>query len=113
MKGDRFFEVLADGETGLLVFRKVILSGIVAYKDENEALKNMAYLPEYKYYFYSPQKGYTQVRISLPGLLDKFDKPVQRPVKKLLRKNKIKITGEESFVVAWKAVEKEGYKINF
>lgn len=113
MKGDRFFEVLSSGETALLAYRKVNLNTTSAYHDEHGILKNMAYGPDYQFYFYSPEKGYTLVRINRGSLLSKFDKTVQKPIKKLLRKSKIKIESEYTFVQAWKVIEKEGYKVVF
>lgn len=113
MEGDRFFEVLSKGNPDLLVYRKVDLRTSSAYYDEGGVLKNMTYDSAYQYYFYSPVKGYAYVRINQGGFLAKFDKASQKQIKKLLRKNKIKITGEESFINAWKVVEKEGYEIAF
>lgn len=112
-KSDRYFEVLSDGETSLLAFRKVSLDTSTPYKENSEVLKNMVYNLNYSFYFYSPEKGYLSVRMNQLALLSKFDKLSQKQIKKLLRKNKIRITGEESFVTAWKIVEKEGYKVVF
>ena len=112
-KSNRFFEVLSSGEISLLAFRKVLLKTTSAYHDNKGILKNMIYDPSYQFYFYTPPKSYTSVRITLPSLLSKFDKTLQKPIKKLLRKNKIKIQDEYSFVQAWKAIEKEGYKVIF
>lgn len=113
MKGDRFFEVLSEGETDLLAYRRVSLVTSSIYKDESGFLKNMVYDNDYQFYFYSPEKGYTSVRMNMGALLSKFGKESQKPIKKLLRKNKIRISGEESFISAWKVVEKEGYKMVF
>ena len=113
MKGDRFFEILSSGETTLLAFRKVGLTTTPAYHDISGVLKNMAYDLNYQFYFYSPEKGYTLVRINQNSLLAKFEKVSQRPIKKLLRKNRIKINGESGFIQAWKTIEKEGYKVIF
>ena len=112
-KSYRFFEVLSSGEISLLAYRKVILNTTSAYHDNNGNLKNMAYDTSYQFYFYSPEKGYTLVRMNLASLLSKFDKTQQTPIKKLLRKNKIRIQDQYSFIQAWKAIEKEGYKIIF
>lgn len=113
MKGDRYFEILSSGEISLLAYRKVGLNTTPAYHDVSGILKNMVYDLNYQFYFYSQEKGYSLVRISQSGLLAKFDKTQQRPIKKLLRKNRIKIDGENSFILAWKAIEKEGYKVLF
>lgn len=112
-KSYRFFEVLSSGEISLLAYLKVILNTTSAYHDDNGNLKNMAYDHNYQFYFYAPEKGYTLVRMNLASLLSKFDKTEQKPIKKLLRKNKIRIQDEYSFIQAWKAIEKEGYKIIF
>jgi hypothetical protein len=76
-------------------------------------MKNMIYTPSYAYYFYDPEKGYTSVRMNKMALLSKFDKISQKAIKKLLRKNRIKVNDEESFTYAWKTIEKEGYKVVF
>ena len=109
----RLFEVLSSGETSLLAYRKVTLNSSSPYHDKYGTLKNMVYEPNYQFYFYSPEKGYSLVRPSLSGLLSKFDKKLQKPIKKLLRKNRIRIEKESNFVEAWKAIEKEGYKVIF
>lgn len=113
IKGDRYFEVLADGETDLLAYRNVELTSTSPYKDESGTLKNMIYTNEYQFYFYSPENGYTLVRLNNNALLSKFKESDQKPIKKILRKSKVRVTGEESLVLAWKIIEKEGFKINF
>lgn len=112
-KGNRFFEVLADGETKLLAYRKVSLETTQAYKEDKGILKNMIYSSDYSYYFYSPHKGYTSVRMNKMSLLSKFDKVSQKAIKKLLRKIRIRVFDEQSFTLAWKSIEKEGYKVVF
>jgi hypothetical protein len=112
-KSYRFFEILSGGETSLLAYRRVILDTTSPYHDNNGNLKNMAYDPRYQFYFYAPEKGYTSVRLNLASLLSKFDKTLQKPIKRLLRKNKIRIQDEYSFIQAWKTIEKEGCKVIF
>jgi len=109
----RFFEILSSGEISLLAYRKVLLKTTSAYQDNSGNLRNMVYDPSYQFYFYLPEKGYTLVRINLTSLRSKFDKTQQKPIKKLLRKNKIKIQDEYSLIQAWKAIENEGYKVIF
>ena len=112
-KSDRYFEVLSKGETDLLAFRNVILTTTMPYKDESKILKNLDYEKNYTYYFYSPGHGYTSVRMNMTALLAKFDKTLKKPIKKLLRKNRIRVSDEVSFVNGWKVIEKEGYKVVF
>ena len=112
-KSERYFEVLDESEPNLLCYRKVNLSGTSPYYDQRGTLKNMAYLNEYLYYFYSPQKGYAAVKPNRTSLLSRFDKESQRPIKKLLRKNNILIHDEFSFVMAWQTIEKHGFKVMF
>jgi hypothetical protein len=113
LKGDRYFEILSSGEISLLAYRKVSLNNTTSYKDESGILKNQEYNADYQYYFYSPEKGYNSVRPNAVALLSKFDKTSQQAIKKLLRKNRIRIAGEENFVQAWKVIEKVGYKVIF
>lgn len=110
-KGYRYFEVLSDGEPELLCYRKVELVNTWAYRNEKGKMKDMEYSPEYVYYFYSPGKGFTQVRMNLASLLSNFDKTQQKPIKKMLRKKRIRVDGEISFIRAWNALKDEGYKI--
>jgi hypothetical protein len=112
-KGDRFFEVLADGETMLLAYRKVSLETAEPYIVDNVIMKNMIYSSDFSYYFYSPQKGYTSIRMNKMSLLSKFDKVSQKAIKKLLRKSRIRVYDEQSFTLAWESIEKEGYKVVF
>ena len=112
-KSSRYFEVLSSGGTSLLAYRKVTLNSSSPYHDKNGILKNMVFEPNHQFYLYSPEKGYSLVKLSLPGLLAKFDKKLQKPIKKLLRKNRIRIEKESDFVDAWELVEKEGYKVIF
>ncbi len=111
--GDRYFEVLSHGETDLLAYRNVILTTTMLYKDEDKVVKNMDYEKNYAFYFYSPEHGYISVRMNMTALLSKFDKTLKKPIKKLLRKNRIKVSGEDSFTDAWKVIEREGYKVVF
>lgn len=112
-KGFHYFEILSEGETELLCYRKVELLNTWAYKDESGKMKNMEYTPAYVYYFYSPEKGFTSVRMNLLSLLSKFDKTQQKPIKRMLRKKRIRVEGEVSFIQAWKAIKDEGYKIQY
>ena len=113
MKGEHYFEVLSKGETDLLVRRKVLLISTSPYYDVSGLLKNMAYTPSYQYYFYSPEKGYSLVRLNRNAFLSEFNESDQKPIKKLLRKNQVHITNEESLIQAWKIIEKAGYHIIF
>lgn len=110
-KGDRFFEVLADGPTQLLAFRKVSIITTAPYKDERGIVKNNEYSNDYQFYLYSPEKGYTSLRPTLPSLLTRFSKPDQQQIKRLLRKSRIRVTGEPTFVLAWKAIAREGFQV--
>lgn len=83
-KGDRFFEVLSEGKTDLLAYRKVSMNGTSVYKDANGIMKNMEYSQDYTFYFYSPGKGYLSVKIGTSSLLSKFDKTEQKPIKKIM-----------------------------
>lgn len=113
MKGDRYFEVLSKGETDLLVYRKRILTTTSPYKDDQQIMKDQEYTNAYQFYFYSPGKGFALVRPNLNAFLDVFNELDQKPVKKLVRKNRVRITDEGSLILAWKIVEDAGYKILF
>jgi len=113
LPGERFFEVLSDGELSLLVYRKVVLQTCPPYNDNGGILKNMSYQLAYNYYIYNSKKGYELIRINKSSLLSKFDKPTQKVVKKLLRKNNISVTDESSFVRAWNLIKENEIRIDF
>jgi len=112
-KSNRYFEVLSKGETDLLAFRNVILTTTMPYKDDSKILKNLDYEKNYTYYFYTPEHGYTSVRMNMTSMLTKIDKTLKKPIKKLLRKSRIRVSDEASFINGWKVIEKEGYKVIF
>ena len=111
--GERYFEVLSDGDISLLVYRKVVLQICPPYNDNSGNLKNMSYQQAFNYYLYNAEKGYELIRINKSSLLSKFDKLTQKTVKKLLRKNRVQITNEQSFVMAWNLLKENGIIINF
>lgn len=100
--GLRFFEVLVDDEIKLLAYRKVILGLCDPYNDITGKLNNQNYQEAYSYYLHHPEKGYELIRINKNSLLSKFSQPDQKQIKIILRKNRIRIAGEQSFVKAWK-----------
>ncbi|HEY3388754.1 MAG TPA: hypothetical protein VGK38_04225 [Prolixibacteraceae bacterium] len=111
--GERYFEVLSDGDTSLLVYRKVTLQTCPLYNDNSGVLRNMSYQEAYNYYIYNEKKGYELIRINKNSLLSKFDKPTQKLVKKLLRRNSLSVRDESGFVRAWNLIKENGIKINF
>ena len=102
--GNRFFEVLVDGKVSLLVYRKTVLESCAPYSDIFGRLNNMSYQDTFGYYFYQPEKGFEPVKISKISLVSKFSKPDQAVVKKILRKNGIKINNEQGLVRAWRLI---------
>ena len=109
LQEERFFEVLSDGTISLLAFRKVDLETC----DTSYSKFGLAYQPAHRYYAWSAEKGYSTLKISRSSLLSKFDKPRQRVVKRLLRKNDIQIVDEATFVQAWNLIIQNGLSINF
>jgi len=110
--GNRYFEVLSDGDIALLVFRKVVFQTCPLYYDEEGRVKNMSYQQAYNYYLYNKEKGYELIRISKTSIFSKFDKNTQKTVKKLFRKNRVIITDEASFVKAFNVLKENGIKIS-
>jgi len=113
LPGNRYFEVLSDGDIALLVYRKVVLQVCPPYNDNSGVLKNMSYQDAYNYYLYNRQKGYELIRLNRNSLISNFDKLTQKSVKKILRKNKVQVTDESSFVIAWNLIKENGIIINF
>jgi len=107
-KGEHFFEVLSDGIISLLAYREVDLGQC----DPSYSKLGLAYQQSYSYYMYSADKGYSPLRLNRNSLLLKFDKPNQKLVKKILRKNRVVIEDEASFVLAWNVIKENGISIN-
>jgi hypothetical protein len=113
-KEQRYFEIISPGETSLLCFRKVTLSQVSSYIGESGQLKNMEYFLNYTYYFYSASKGYTSVRLNKASFLSKFSKESEKPLRKLLRKNRISVLNNEPDLVrAWELAKENGFKVMF
>ena len=107
--GDRYFEVLSDGNVSLLAYRKVNLeTGNLA-----NVKRGMEYLPTYYYYMFSEGKGYTPLNISRNSLLSVFSPANQKLAKKLLRRNRVTVTDEVSFVLAWNLLKVNGIKAGY
>lgn len=112
LHGERYFEVLSDGDVSLLAYRKVVLLIGPTYTDLNGKQKSMSYQEAYNYYIYNSKNGYELIKINRSSLLAKFNKPTQKLVRKLLRKNKVLINDEAGFVKAWDLVKENGININ-
>lgn len=106
----RFFEILSSGSISIVAHRKTGLNTTTAYHDKSGILKNMEYVPEHQLYFYSKEQGYSNVKPNTASFLSKFEKSSQKPIKRLLRKNRIKIKTENELIQAWEMISKEGYK---
>ena len=113
LPGNRFFEVLNDGDISLLAYRNVILQNCTVYNNESGIPKNMEYVQSFNYYFYNIKDGYRPIRIGKNSFLSKFSEPNQKLVKKLLRQNKVRIKDETSFVKAWEMVKANRIGMNF
>ena len=113
LPGNRFFEVLSDGEISLLAYRNVILQTCTVYNNESGVPKNMEYVQSFNYYFYSIKDGYRSIRIGKNSFLSKFSESNQKLVKKLLRQTKVRIKDEPSFVKAWELVKANSISMNF
>ena len=106
---ERFFEVLSDDKVSLLVYRKVDLETC----DTSYNKFGLAFQPSFYYYIYSADKGYSPIKMNRSSLLSKFNKPNQKQVKKMLRKNKVLIEDEHSFIAAWNLIKDKQIEISF
>ena len=106
---ERFFEVLSDGKVSLLVYRKVDLETC----DTSYNKFGLAFQPSFYYYIYTADKGYSPIKMNRSSLLSKFSKPNQKLVKKMLRKNKVLIEDEHSFISAWNLIKDKEIEIIF
>lgn len=109
LTGERFFEVLSEGEIALLAYRKVDLGTC----DPAYSKLGLAYQKSYSYYMYSAARGYSPIALNRNSLLSKFSKPNQKLAKKVLRKNRVVFSDEASFVLAWNLLKENGIPINF
>jgi len=109
MGGDRYFEILSDGEISILAYRKVDLEA----GDLANVKRGMEYHHSYYFYVYSANKGYSPININRKSLLSKFSPSKQKLVRRTLRKNRVLISDEASFVLAWNLLKDNGITIDF
>lgn len=107
-----FFELLSEGDISLWVHRKVLLLTSPIYGEVGKE-KNLSYQEAYNYYLYNKEKGYELIRISKASLLSKCDPSNQKLARKILRRNKVNIRDEKSFVKAWYLMKENGVNLNF
>ncbi len=112
MPGNRFFEVLSDGDVTLLVHRKVLLLTCSIYGEVGKE-KNISYQEAYNYFMFSKKKGYKLIKISKNSLQSIFDSSDQKMAKKILRKNNVTIRDENSFVKAWNILKENKLTVHF
>jgi len=108
----RFFELLSDGDISLWVYRKVLLLTSPIYGEAGKE-KNLSYQEAYNYYLYNKERGYELIRISKGSLLSKCDPSNQKLARKILRRNKVNILDEKSFVKAWSLMKENGVNLIF
>jgi len=109
LNGERFFELLSDGDIALLAYRKVDLGTC----DPSYSKLGLAYQKSYSYYVYSAASGYSPISLNRNSLLSKFTKPNQKLAKKVLRKNRVEFSDEASFVLAWNLLKENGIPISY
>ena len=112
MPGNRFFEILSEGDVSLLVHRKVLLLTCPIYGEVGKE-KNISYQEAYNYFLFNKEKGYKLIKISKNSFLSLFNSSNQKLVKKMLRKNNISIKDENSFIKAWNLLRENNLAINF
>jgi hypothetical protein len=112
MPGNRFFEVLSEGDVSLLVHKKVLLLTCSIYGEVGKE-KNISYQEAYNYFLFNKGKGFKLIKISKNALLSLFDSSNQKLAKKVLRKNNISINDERSFLSAWNLLKENAFIIQF
>ncbi len=111
--GDRFFQVLYDGNIDFVCSRKVDLISCSPYYGENGILKNQIYVLSPSFFFYSPEKGYCPVRPTKRSLLLQFSNDKKKEVRRLLRKQHEAVVDEYSFATVWAVLDKAGFVPEF
>lgn len=112
MPGDRFFEILSEGDVTLLVYRKILLLSCPIYGEPGKE-KNMSYQEAFSYYLYNLHKGFESVKPEKKSILSKFEKSDQKTVRKLLQQSKISIKDENSLVKGWNLIKGNAGTIHF
>ena len=112
MPGERYLELLSEGEVSLFVHRKVLLLDCPVYGDPGKE-KSMSYQEAFNYYLYNEKKGFELIKLSKKALLSKLAASDLTQVRKILRKNSVRIVDEDSFVKAWKLLKTNDIKVLF
>ncbi len=112
--GNHFYEVLYDGNTSLLSYRRVeLLQCSPYYHDITKSLVNQIYSRTNKFYLYSKEGRDCRIRPKRGSLYLQFTKQEKKEIRKLLRNEHIAITDEKSFVKAWAVIDQNGYTPQF
>jgi hypothetical protein len=105
IKGDRYFQVLHKGKVDLLCLRQVRLIPTSLYWDSAGHMKNMEYVPSFRYFLYKKGEGYHFTSLKKKSLLSYFSGAQKKQVNQLIRKNHIRFKTEYGFAQALKILE--------
>jgi len=112
MPGERYLELLSEGEVSLLVHRKVLLLDCPVYGDPGKE-KSMSYQEAFNYYLFNEKRGFELIKLSKKTLFSKLAASDLTQFRKILRKNEVKIMDEASFVKAWNLLKTNNITVQF
>lgn len=107
-KGTYFFRMLHDGNLKLAIWYRTTEDRVPTYKDKYGYLRNTNFVTRSNYFLIFPGNDFERFRLTRASFLSLFGEN-KKEVRKILRKNKVHLLGEEEFTQAVRLIEKELY----
>lgn len=105
--GKSYFEELYTGNAWLLAYHHVDEVKVNPYTDNNGIMRDSEYRLNVTYYFFSPEDGLIKIQRRRSSLLKIYPEN-KKEIRKILRKNKLTISDEWSFIQAFKLLDEVG-----
>ena len=105
--GKSYFEVLYSGAVRLLVFHRIEKIKVSPFTDDTGIKRDTEYKPEKVYYILSDKTGLDRIQRRKASIIKMYPDN-KKEIRKLFRKNKIKIFDDETLIQAFQILDKEG-----
>jgi len=107
-KGDRYFEVLYDGQRKMLAYHEILEEKTRPYVDQFGIMKDTYFRLNTNYYMYSPEIGFQRIRLRRASLLNHFSEN-KREIRRMLRRYNVDVFEEEGMIRAFGILDESGY----
>lgn len=106
--GDRYFEVLYNGERDFLAFRQIVEEKTRPFVDKFGIMKDTRFRKTTSYYIHSPETGFQKIRLKRRSILTLFPEN-KREIRRLLRRNRVNTFEEKGMIRAIKLLDENDF----